>query len=315
VPAVAGLKKQGANNGASLAFLISTPETGVDSIALTYSLLDPLLTFIRPVTAFVTALTAGTIENFLGWSYERNLTIRPDRTCLVDACCDGTDCSPSEHASHHTILEKVAAGIRFAFDELMADLAVWFLIGVLLAGLITVLVPESLVRENLGPGLGSYITMLVVGLPLYVCASMSTPVAAAFILKGMSPGVALVFLLAGPATNMATMVAVGGTFGKRCLAIYLGSIVLCTVPAGYATDLLYDGLGLSAQAMAGTATELLPAWLETAAAVLLAGLMARVPLIKGSNLPWGRLLLLFKPRRPSPAENTTATVGHPSGST
>ncbi|MFC1836136.1 permease, partial [Thermodesulfobacteriota bacterium] len=236
MPAVAGFKKQGANNGSSLAFLISTPESGVDSIALTYSLLDPIMTVIRPVTA----------ENLFGGSYKETREVEPDRSCPVDGCCDGTDCPPEDHANHHTFMEKLTAGFRFAFDDLMADLAVWFMLGILLAGIITALVPDSLISGHLGSGLTAYLAMLLVSLPMYVCASMSTPIAAALVLKGMSPGAALVLLMAGPATNMATLTIVGGLLGKRTLGIYLGSIVLCTLFFAFLTDAIYGTLGVTA---------------------------------------------------------------------
>jgi uncharacterized membrane protein YraQ (UPF0718 family) len=276
VPAVAGLKKQGANNGACLAFLISTPETGADSIALTYSLLDPLITVIRPMTAFVTAMVAGVVENFAGRPKQPEQRPTVDRTCLVDGCCDGTDCSPTEHAAHHNFFEKVRSGIGYAFGDLMADLAGWFMLGIILAGIITALVPESFVSSVFGSGLLAYLSMLAVSLPMYVCASMSTPVAAALVMKGMSPGVALILLLAGPATNMATIAMVGGMLGKRSLGIYLGSIALCTLIAAYLTDLLYSGLGISAKAAAGAAAgEFIPQWLELGAAIVLALLIGR----------------------------------------
>jgi hypothetical protein len=111
---------------------------------------------------------------------------------------------------------------------------------------------------------------------MYVCASMSTPVAAALVMKGLSPGVALILLLAGPATNMATIAMVGGMLGKRSLGIYLGSIALCTLIAAYLTDLLYSALGISARAAAGAAAgEFIPQWLELGAAIVLALLIAR----------------------------------------
>lgn len=274
VPAVAGLKKQGANNGASLAFLISTPESGVDSIALTYSLLDPIMTIMRPVTAFITAFVAGIVENFTGNSYTRTDAIALDRTCLVDGCCDGTDCAPEDHARHHTFFEKLRAGFSFAFTELMDDLAVWFLLGILLAGAITALVPESFIGGTLGSGIWAYLGMLVVSLPMYVCATLSTPVAAALIMKGMAPGAALVLLMAGPATNMATITMVGAMLGRRSLAIYLVTIIGCTLVLAFLTDMIYAGFGISAQATIGKAAgELLPQWLEIAAAVLLAVLV------------------------------------------
>ncbi len=277
VPAVAGLKKQGANNGACLAFLISSPETGVDAIALTYSLLGPLITVIRPITALVTAVVAGNAENFAGGPGQLHQPSVADRTCMVDGCCDGTDCDPADHAAHHSIVEKLRAGMRYAFTDLMADLAGWFMLGILLAGMITALVPESFVSGVLGSGLLAYLCMLAVSLPMYVCASMSTPVAAALVMKGMSPGVALFLLLAGPATNMTTIAMVGGMLGKRALGIYLGSIAVCTLIAAYLTDVVFHALGISARAVAGTAAgEFIPQWLEVSAAVVLALLIARV---------------------------------------
>ena len=137
-----------------------------------------------------------------------------------------------EHAAHHNFVEKVRAGIGYAFGDLMADLAGWFMLGIILAGIITALVPESFVSSVFGSGLLAYLSMLAVSLPMYVCASMSTPVAAALVMKGMSPGVALILLLAGPATNMATIAMVGGMLGKRSLGIYLGSIALCDSDRG-----------------------------------------------------------------------------------
>jgi len=284
VPAVAGLKKQGANNGACLAFLISTPESGIDSIALTYSLLDPFFTIIRPLTAFFTALVAGVAENLTAKRYRETLNVPPDRTCPVDHCCDGTDCDPKEHARHHTTTEKVIAGMRFAMDDLMQDLAGWFLLGILLAGTIAVLVPESFVTAHFGMGLVAYLAMLAVSLPMYVCATLSTPIAAALVAKGMAPGAAMVLLMAGPATNMATITMVGGLLGRRTLAIYLLSIVGCTLLAAYGTDMLYGTLGISAKASAGAAaTELLPPWVEWTAAAVLAVLIVRVLWIRFSR--------------------------------
>lgn len=276
------MKKQGANNGASVAFLISTPESGVDSIALTYSLLDPIMTVLRPVVAFVTGMVAGILENATGRSYAESCKSPPDKTCLVDGCCDGVDCDPAEHARHHTFLEKLSSGLSFAFDELLADLGKWFLLGVLLAGAISYLVPESLFEGSLASGATAYLGALLISLPMYVCATLSTPLAAVLVTKGLSPGAALVFLIAGPATNVATITMLGGMFGRRTLLIYLTSIVFCTLLFAYLTDLLYASLGVSAKAAAGTsAAEVFPPWLELSAAVILAALC-----LKALALPW-----------------------------
>ncbi|MEW6114894.1 MAG: SO_0444 family Cu/Zn efflux transporter [Thermodesulfobacteriota bacterium] len=282
MPAVAGLRKQGASKGAALAFLISTPETGVDSIALSYSLLGPVIAAIRPIAAFVTGLVAGIIENVSSGSSKEGHDAPPNLSCSIDGCCDGQDCDPKDHAAHHTFYEKIRAGVRFAFDDLMSDLAVWFLAGIVLAGLISVLVPATLVTEYLGSGLLAYLAMLVVSLPMYVCASMSTPVAAALMLKGSSPGVIMVLMLAGPATNAATMTVVGGLLGKRTLAIYLGTIVACTLLFAFVTDLIFDSFSLHAAAGALAAGgELLPGWLEWGAAILLAAFIVRVVWTRG----------------------------------
>jgi uncharacterized membrane protein YraQ (UPF0718 family) len=270
LPAAAGLRKQGASPGATTAFLIATPESGVDSISITYALLDPLMTLIRPLAAFITAFGAGVLVNF---------SVRPesmaaeadnaDRNCPVDGCCDGRDCPPEVHRRHHSFGEKVYAGLGFAFQDVWQDLAGWFFIGLLLAGVITALVPDPLLSRYLGGGLGAMLIMLVFGIPLYICATASTPIAAALILKGASPGAALVFLMAGPATNIAALTVILAILGRRATAIYLTVIALGAVVLGLITDRLYEGLGWSAQALAGSHTELLPVWVKATAALAL----------------------------------------------
>lgn len=262
------LKKQGANNGATTAFLISTPESGVDSIAITYALLDPIMTVARPFVAFVTAACAGVVENLFG-SGDNGGSISRDLTCPVDSCCDGEDCPPEEHKQHHSVGEKVMAGLRYALTELWSDLAGWFLVGLLLAGLITSIIPDDMVTRYAGGGLLSMLVMLGVGIPLYICATASTPIAAVLILKGASPGAALVFLLAGPATNVTSLTVLLGVLGRRATAIYLTTISLSTVLFGLALDQIYTSFGLSAQATVGQASEVIPAWTEWAGAVIL----------------------------------------------
>jgi uncharacterized membrane protein YraQ (UPF0718 family) len=259
LPAAVSLRKQGANNGAATAFLISTPESGVDSISLTYALLDPIMTVARPFVAFATAAAAGISENLFN-STPENRKIIPDLTCPVDGCCDGINCSPEEHRRHHSFMQKFQAGLKFAITDLWGDLAGWFLVGLLLAGLITVLIPDDVFSKYLGSGLWAMVLMLAVGIPLYICATASTPIAAALILKGVSPGAALVFLLAGPATNIASLTVLTGVLGKRATAIYLTTIAVSAVFFGLVVDQIYTAMGLSAQAMVGQASEIIPSW-------------------------------------------------------
>jgi uncharacterized membrane protein YraQ (UPF0718 family) len=279
LPAAAYLKKQGANNGATTAFLISTPESGVDSISISYALLDPIMTIARPLAAFLTALVAGFSENIMNPPQAAG-SAAPDLRCQIDNCCSGANCSPVEHAAHHSLLEKMTAGLRYAKDELWGDLAGWFFLGLLAAGLITVLVPDEQISIYLGGGLSAMLLMLVFGIPLYICATASTPIAAAMILKGVSPGAALVFLLVGPATNITSMSVLLGLLGKRATALYLLAIAVVSVGCGLLLDFVYLQFGISAKAAVGQAAEMLPVEVRTAGALILLFLSVR-PLANG----------------------------------
>ena len=130
----------------------------------------------------------------------------------------------------------------------------------LLAGIITVLIPDDIFSRYLGSGLPAMLLMLAVATPLYICATASTPIAAALILKGVSPGAALVFLIAGPATNIASLTVLTGVLGKRATAIYLTTIAVSAVFFGLVVDQVYVSFGLSAQAMVGQTSEIMPMW-------------------------------------------------------
>jgi uncharacterized membrane protein YraQ (UPF0718 family) len=268
LPAAAALKKQGANNGAVTSFLISTPESGVDSIAITYALMDPIMTVVRPVAAFVTAFAAGISENLLG-KPDTTRPIVPDLSCPVDGCCDGQNCSPEVHRNHHSFTEKTKAGFRFAFTDVWGDLAVWFLFGLLLSGIITVLIPESVFSRYMGGGFGSMLIMLGVGIPVYICATASTPIAATLILQGVSPGAALVFLMTGPATNVTSLTVLTRVLGRRATAIYLFAIAICAVGFGLLVDWIYSAMDISARAVVGQAGEAIPHAVGLVGAVLI----------------------------------------------
>ena len=271
LPAAVSLRKQGANTGATTAFLISTPESGVDSLAITYALLDPVMTVARPIAAFTTATVAGIAENMLN-SPDNERSVSADLTCPVDACCNGENCSPEDHKKHHTRTQKIIAGFKYSLIDVWGDMAGWFLTGILLAGLITTLVPDEILVRYLGGGLPSMLLMLAVGIPLYICATASTPVAAALILKGVSPGAALVFLLAGPATNVTSLTVLWGTLGKRATAIYLTAICLSAVFFGLTVDHIYRAFDFHPQALLGQAAEIMPAWGQWMGALFLLAL-------------------------------------------
>ncbi len=257
IPAAVALKKQGANEGATAAFLIATPETGLDSIALTYALFDPIMTAVRPIAAIVTAIVAGLGVNFLKRGHKEE--VREEITtdpCRVDNCCSGVDCPPELHRRHHSLGEKVRAAFKYATVELVSDIAGWFLLGVVISGLITFFVPTDFVHRYLGSGILPMLAMLVMGIPLYVCSTAATPIAVALVLKGLSPGAALVFLLAGPATNATSLSMIGGILGKRTMAIYLASIMVCSVLLGLAVDAIYQGFSIPVNPLMGREQEL-----------------------------------------------------------
>ena len=260
IPAASGLRKQGASKGAVTSFMISTPETGVDSMAITYALLDPIMTVVRPVSAFFTALFTGVLVNFLdrdplssksdlpeegGGEDEGALTILPLGGDEAGCCCD----SPhhDDHGDQTSLRwrDKFRNGMAFAFGELLNDIGPWLIFGILLAGIISVYISPQFIESYLGGGILSMFIMILLATPLYVCATASTPIAAALAFKGVSPGAALVFLLAGPATNMATITVVSKLLGKRVAAIYVGSIMVCSLLLGMGVNWIYTVLGLN----------------------------------------------------------------------
>jgi hypothetical protein len=268
LPAAASLQKQGANKGATTAFLISTPESGVDSIAITYALLDPIMTVVRPIAACVTAISAGVLENFLNWrepaAAEKEKATGPE----ADVCCE-KHATESEPVDRLSLGRKISAGCRYAVTDVWGDIALWFYIGLLVAAVITVMIPDALMVALLGGGVSSMLIMLLIGVPLYICATASTPVAAALILKGVSPGAALVFLLVGPATNVTSLSVLFGVLGRKSTFRYLTVLSVAAVLFGLAVDQLYSALNLSPKAIIGEAAEIVPEPVKFAAVLVL----------------------------------------------
>lgn len=163
--------------------------------------------------------------------------------------------------------------MSYAFGELLSDVGRWFVIGVLIAGGITFLIPESLLATVSQNRLAAMVLAMAAGIPMYVCATASTPIAAALILKGLNPGAALVFLLLGPATNIASISMVYGLLGKRSLLIYLSSMTVCALLLGFLADGLYKILGVVPTAVTGQASEIMPDALKIGASIVLGALL------------------------------------------
>jgi uncharacterized membrane protein YraQ (UPF0718 family) len=261
-PTAASLKKQGANRGAVSSFLISTPESSMDSIALTYVLIDPLMTVIRPVAAFITATVAGTIQNFLPETPQDKAVVNNEAAAPADP-----------------LMKRLRDGQTYAFFDLWHELLPWFAGGILAAGVISALVPPSFFESGFGGGITGMLIVMAVGMGMYICSSASTPVAAAMIMKGMSPGTALVFMLVGPAVNMASLGMISSILGKRGAAVHLACLAVCTVLLGLGVDMLYSYTGITIAASAVRVGEVLPPWLQWSSVAVLA-VTAAVPFLK-----------------------------------
>ncbi len=241
LPAAAALRRTGAGRGPTAAFLVSTPETGVDSISTTYALFDPITTLLRPLAAVLSAMGTGLLVSKYGSPAPAMAQQEPAMdatTCCADEATEHcVEKKPED--SHAPLFQR---SLRKALGPLSADLALWLSVGLVLAGLAGALLPDNLLGGNTSL-VAQYGLALIAGVPVYVCATASTPLAAALVAKGMDPGAALVFLLAGPATNLATLAVVRGLLGMRATFLYLGSITGGAVLAGLTLGWLHERLG------------------------------------------------------------------------
>jgi len=244
IPLAKSLQKEGASKGAVQSFLISTPITGVDSIMATYSFFGLFFTIYRVVTSMIMAIVVGIIENLFN---KKNSTLKSSKFSLqknqnlnvvsfsassTNTICKDSCCS-KEDTKKGSFIKRV---FDYAFNTLFRDIAKSLLIGLLLGALFTTFLPKELLNYIYENRFLTYFLVLVIAMPLYVCATSSLPLAAAFLLSGMSPGAAFVFLSAGPATNSVTMGVVASMFGKRSLAIYLLTIGILSIFFGYILD-------------------------------------------------------------------------------
>lgn len=292
VPTALSLRKQGANKGATVSFLISTPEMDVDTIFFSYALMDGIMATVRPIAAFFTAIAAGIATNL--WGDRKQSTQTLDQS--ADICHDhhhniadeekGTPPLNSDHLPLVSVEEPVEAESplsymeslratytswtqRFyrTFMQLVDDTSYWVVFGVVLSGIIAALLPPSVIEKYLSSGFLTMLLMLLIAVPIYTCATASTPIAATLILKGLNPGAALVFLLAGPATNLGTVVVLLKFLGRRVVAIYLGVIIVISLLAGYLVNWIYLSSGLDPRATFGTTASLIPEKIKVIAAI------------------------------------------------
>ncbi|MGI2219140.1 SO_0444 family Cu/Zn efflux transporter [Shewanella baltica] len=408
IPAAVGLRRSGASKAATTSFLVSTPETGVDSIAVSYVLLGPFMAIVRPIAAITSAIVAGllvgrddddgkpavksesksasdapvaaccasksatqsqavkaepvksccsstkeptlapikaaasccgteshtdseqktepksaikmtpvaatsslmttapslmtahgsSVANVGVMKAEKILVVKKGACCgtsntaesgthdhsahghgsqtqgEADSCCASTQDMATELKSQ-SVLNRVGIGLKYAATDLVRDTTLWLLVGLFFAALVQTYVPADFLAQW-GDGILAMLVMVLVSVPMYICATASTPIAAGLLLAGVSPGAVLVFMMAGPATNIATLGVVAKELGKRALWGYLGGVIGVALVAGILVNYLVDSFGFVVMPQIGEQHQMLPQWLVATSGIVLALLMAKV---------------------------------------
>ncbi|WP_108944726.1 permease [Shewanella halifaxensis] len=391
IPAAVGLRRSGASKAATTSFLVSTPETGVDSVTVSYVLLGPFMAIVRPIAAVMSAIVAGLLvgrddddEQVSSKQTESNGNSASASSCCsnkkvepkieavssccskkiepkaeaVSSCCSSKEAEPkleavtsccsskkavetveaktekssccstkapaavtpekssccsskkTDIASHShsdseagsccestkdiaselkgtSVISRIAKGLHYAATDLVRDTTIWLLIGLFFAALVQTYVPADFMAKW-GDGILAMLVMVLISVPMYICATASTPIAAGLLLAGVSPGAVLVFMLAGPATNIATLGVVTKELGKRALYGYLGGVLGVALVSGILVNYLVDTFGFVVMPQIGEQHELLPAGIVYTSGVILAILMAKVFLDKLPKNWWRR---------------------------
>ncbi|MAA94709.1 MULTISPECIES: SO_0444 family Cu/Zn efflux transporter [unclassified Arsukibacterium] len=289
IPAAMQLRRGGAGKGATVAFLSATPETGVDSISVSYVLLGPVMAIVRPVAAIISAIVSGLL---VGKASEPATPVTEPAPApalpTAKSCCAGkaaavtsepvkaSCCATNQtKAAKLTLWQQAKQGLEYSSGKLLSDFYLWLLLGLFFAALVQTLVPMDYLTQY-GSSIWTMLLMVLISVPMYVCATASTPIAAAMMLVGISPGAALVFMQAGPATNIATISVVYKELGSRALAAYLFGVIVMSVLFGWLLDQGLAYFDISVQGAMQHQHSVLPGWLELAAALLLAGLILRI---------------------------------------
>ncbi|MFA8344098.1 MAG: SO_0444 family Cu/Zn efflux transporter [Rhodothermaceae bacterium] len=234
LPVAISFKKNGASKASTTSFLLSTPQTGIDSILVTYAILGPVIAIFRPISALFTGLVGGTLIKYLD---KENVNETYKAECAGD-CCETA-----------TPKNKFAEIFNHGFITLPKDIAVSLIVGTILAGAMSVLIPPASLTAYLGGGLLSIFILMAAGVPIYVCATASVPIAAGFMHMGASPGAALAFLIAGPATNAAAFAVLLNVLGKKSVLIYIFTVALSAILSGIVLDYIFAAGNIQVEAM------------------------------------------------------------------
>lgn len=261
IPVAMGIRRSGASKASTASFLVATPETGVDSIGITYALMGPIMAVARPIAAISSALVTGLLV--LCFGKPENTAEQAPAAKMTSSCCHKAKVAP------FSMSEKIQAAFVFGYGQLLRDFMLWFLIGIFFAALVTTLVPAGFLNQY-AQGILAMLVVVLISIPMYVCATASTPIAVGLLLSGITPGAALVFMLTGPATNIATLMVIKNELGKRELGLYLLAIVSSALTAGLILDFLFEQFNWQLQLSHGEHSDMVGVFYQGCALVLAA---------------------------------------------
>ncbi|MEA1997517.1 MAG: SO_0444 family Cu/Zn efflux transporter [Gemmatimonadota bacterium] len=264
IPVSASIRRHGASRAATTAFLLSTPQTGVDSIAVTYALLGPVFAVFRPLAALATGLAGGVLVRLFDATDGANTEEEPKPGSCTEECCSGDRKG-----------NAFMRALRYGFGTLPHDIGPALLVGILIAGAMAALIPEKYLATYIGGGIFSILLIMAAGVPVYVCATASVPIAAGLMHMGASPGAALAFLIAGPATNAATFTTIWKVLGRRTAGLFIFTVAASALGCGLLLDLLIPAAEKALPQLAGHAHTLSQGnWLSHASAIALLAVLA-----------------------------------------
>jgi uncharacterized membrane protein YraQ (UPF0718 family) len=274
IPVATELRRSGASASATSSFLVATPETGIDSVSVSYALLGPVFAIYRPIAAIMSAIITGLLVATI--KDEDIKSPHDHNTSEKISCCDSklavkteevpkssSSCCASKKVSaikpENIFISKTKEGVYYASTKLIDDIIIWLFVGLLFASLIRTFLPEEFLLSY-GSGLPAMLLMIIISIPMYICATASTPIAAGFILAGLSPGTALVFMMAGPATNISTLGVIRNEMGSVVLIRYLLGVSLCALGFALLLDFGLNFYDINISEQMQHSHELLPKW-------------------------------------------------------
>ncbi len=276
LPTAVQLHRSGISAGATASFLVATPENGIDSLAVSYALLGPWMTVIRPVAAVISAVLTGRLTQFVVDRSGRADAEQASEPAGEAACdCRAGDCQPENHAAsiHAQDRQPPWRQVATTVVDLLDDMALWLVFGMLAAAAVQTIVPPAAL-SRFGSGLLPMLAIVAISIPMYICATASTPIAASMLVAGMSPGTVLVFLLAGPATNLSSAAILRRELGSTATAAYLIGVAATSVGLGWVVDVLGPPIRAAIVPQVGAGGEMIPRSLAITAAIILALLVS-----------------------------------------